>query len=477
MEEHGREIGPKVPWLPAARWFAMKGGDGSIVLHDAARLPLALKPTPHAMWLGLVDLVDAGGQAAPAARYFVPLVEADGTLVDASRNDAFVGWILRVVLDEASLPAGLGSFRGHSPVRGNPPTSDARLSIADVGGDASNTSIAVSYGGGPAVIVKLVRRCRSGTHPEVEVGHFLAKSPVRADVPKLLGWIDYVPNERAGDAGPATVVIVHERVDARGSAWDVMLATAEEDWPRCLELAASLGETTARLHAALASRNDDPAFAPEPWTADDWQAATRRMTDHASHVLDRVEQLRGAASVRLAGRVASMRSRIMASFSEQATEPPSSHRIRVHGDYHLGQVLVGRGDDRCVVIDFEGEPARSLAERREKTSAAKDVAGMCRSFDYLLRVLAKDGRRPYTVGDLASLESTFLSAYETTSHSLAAERPEARWWPEDRRETDRLLAVYKLDKALYEVAYEADHRPDWTDVPLAAVAARDFGGM
>jgi maltose alpha-D-glucosyltransferase/alpha-amylase len=354
------------------------------------------------------------------------------------------------------------------------------LSIADIGGDASNTSLAVSYSGGLAVIVKLVRRCRAGVHPEVEVGRFLSESPVRADVPKLLGWLDYVPSERAGDAGPATVAIVHERVDAQGSAWEVMMASATADWPRCLSLAASLGQTTARLHAALASRDDDPAFAPEPWTADAWAAAVRSMELHATRVLDHLEQLRETPPACLAAHlaaVASDRSRIMAGFAEQATMPPSTHRIRVHGDYHLGQVLVGRGDDRCVVIDFEGEPARSLSERREKTSAAKDVAGMCRSFDYLLRVLAKDGRRPYTVGDLAILESTFLSAYETTSHSLAAQRPEARWWPEDRRETDRLLAVYKLDKALYEVAYEADHRPDWLEVPLAAIAARDFGGM
>jgi len=474
MQPPGSEIGRRLPWLPNVRWFAAKGSGGRILLCDAVAVPTAeLAATPTA-WMGLLDLVDTDDAADGLHRYFVPFVEADGNLVDASRNTVFVAWLVNAVVAEESLPAGRGLFRGHVVGGERLPLREMLPSIAEVGGDASNTSLAVSYGDGTAVIVKLVRRCRAGVHPEVEVGRFLAESPVRADVPRLVGWLDYVPNERTGDAGPATVAIVHEQVDARGSAWDVMLATAESDWPRCLRIAASLGETTARLHAALASRDDDPAFAPEPWTAAAWGTAARRMTEHANHVLDRVEQLRETAAAHMVNgvtSVASMRSRIMAGFTEQAAEPPSSPRIRVHGDYHLGQALVTRGDDRCIVIDFEGEPARSLAERREKTSAAKDVSGMCRSFDYLLRVLAKNGRRPYDVRDLASLESTFLSAYETAAHSLAAGRPEARWWPQNRHEADRLLALYKLDKALYEVAYEADNRPDWIDVPVAAVAA------
>ena len=480
MELRGSEIGLKVPWLPTARWFTMKGSDGTILLHDAAPIPSIEKAGMPPAWIGFVDCVVAGEKTGEPVRYFVPRMHADGDLVDASRTEAFLGWLMNSTLTEASLTTEVGSFRGHSLGLTKPPTSDGLLSIGEVGADASNTSLAVSYGGGTAVIVKLVRRCRAGVHPEVEVGRFLAESSVRADVPRLVGWIDYVPNERSGDAEAATVAIVHEQVDARGSAWDVMLATAEIDWPRCLGIAASLGETTARLHAALASRDDDPAFAPEPWTAAAWGSAVRRMSDHADQVLNRVERLRGTPPPRLEAdlaAVASMRSRIIAAFVEQAAVPPSSRRIRVHGDYHLGQVLMNRGDDGCVVIDFEGEPARSLAERREKTSAAKDVAGMCRSFDYLLRVLAKDGRRPYDARDLASLESTFLSTYETASRTLAAGRPEASWWPEDRREADRLLSLYKLDKAVYELAYEADHRPDWIDVPLAAVATRALAGM
>lgn len=481
MEASGSEIGGKLPWLVAARWFPAKGSDGRIVLHDVAQIPEGGSPrseTERPTWVGIVELVrhDASGESP---RLFLPLSAADGGFEDAGRSDGFVRWLLQAVLAEESLSSGGGIFQGHVVSRETPHSPTSPLSIADVGGDASNTSLAVSWSAGRAVMVKIVRRCRAGIHPEVEVGRFLSGAAVRADVPRLVGWLDYVP--RVSDAvecgGPATVAILHEWVDARGSAWDAMMASAAADWPRCLAIVTSLGETTARLHAALASRNDDPAFAAEPWTAEAWAAAVRAMADHADRVFDRVGRLLATAPTLVPGPtdLASMRSRIAAEFAEQAARPPSSPRIRVHGDYHLGQVLVGRDNERCIVVDFEGEPGRTLLERRQKTSAAKDVAGMCRSFDYLLRVLAKEGRRPYDVGDLESLESRFLSTYETVSQRLAADRPGATWWSQDRREADRLLELFKIDKALYELAYEADHRPDWIDVPLAAVAARASG--
>jgi maltose alpha-D-glucosyltransferase/alpha-amylase len=135
--------------------------------------------------------------------------------------------------------------------------------------------------------------------------------------------------------------------------------------------------------------------------------------------------------------------------------------IRVHGDYHLGQLLVAEKGS-VLVIDFEGEPGRPLAERRGKTAAAKDVAGMCRSFDYLLRHVAKLTGRPYDTADLERLEACYLAAYR----EVAAGQP---WWPADRETADALLAVFKLDKAIYELAYELNNRPDWIDVPLAAI--------
>jgi maltose alpha-D-glucosyltransferase/alpha-amylase len=115
-----------------------------------------------------------------------------------------------------------------------------------------------------------------------------------------------------------------------------------------------------------------------------------------------------------------------------------------------------------LVIDFEGEPGRTLAERREKTAAAKDVAGMCRSFDYLLRHVAKSTGRPYVAADLERLETRYLDAYREGAAGQS-------WWPADREAADGLLTVFKLDKAIYELSYELNNRPAWIDVPLAAI--------
>jgi trehalose synthase-fused probable maltokinase len=157
--------------------------------------------------------------------------------------------------------------------------------------------------------------------------------------------------------------------------------------------------------------------------------------------------------------------RLIAGLEALARLPITASDIRVHGDFHLGQVLVGPDDARILVIDFEGEPGRSLAERRAKTSVCKDVAGMCRSFDYLLRHVARTTGADYGADDLALLEQTHLDAYREIARGHA-------WWPTDTAEADGLLAAYTLDKAIYELAYELQNRPDWVEVPLAALAGR-----
>jgi trehalose synthase-fused probable maltokinase len=132
----------------------------------------------------------------------------------------------------------------------------------------------------------------------------------------------------------------------------------------------------------------------------------------------------------------------------------------VHGDYHLGQVLVDESGQRVMPIDFEGEPTRPLTERRRKTSAAKDVAGMLRSFDYLFAHVDRlHGAGP---GDPAALAEAFLAAYRRGASRSA-------WWPADADEERRLLAAFTLDKAVYELAYELANRPDWVEVPLGAL--------
>jgi len=189
------------------------------------------------------------------------------------------------------------------------------------------------------------------------------------------------------------------------------------------------------------------------------------MAEHATAVFARAtsrletQPTSVAADLRV---VLGRRDEIVASLQRWAAIESDAMLIRVHGDYHLGQVLIREPGPEPLVIDFEGEPGRSLEERRRRTSVCKDIAGMCRSFDYLLRHAARSGSTPYRAADLELLEATFLDAYRAVARGHA-------WWPADATKADALLAVYKLDKAVYELAYELAHRPDWVEVPLAAL--------
>jgi maltose alpha-D-glucosyltransferase/alpha-amylase len=362
------------------------------------------------------------------------------------------------------------------------------MTVSPIGGDASNTSLVVRSGSGGWVI-KLFRRCRAGIQPEVEIGEFFAAASPWQDTPRLCGWLSYLPADNASVGESTAIATVHAFAPGHTTGWDrlVGLLTAGDGLTgragdEVLAIVAALGRVTARMHRAFASRSDIPAFAPEPATPAGRQAAATGMRCHAERVLalieSRLPQLEPTISRRLAA-VLAARASLVGRFECLSSVALGTSTIRVHGDYHLGQVLVAEQEsqvlvaehdskllvaehDSVLVIDFEGEPGRTLAERREKTAAAKDVAGMCRSFDYLLRHAAKATGRPYAAADLERLEKAYLDAYREG----AAGQP---WWPADRVAADTLLASFKLDKAIYELAYELNNRPDWIDVPLAAI--------
>jgi maltose alpha-D-glucosyltransferase/alpha-amylase len=215
------------------------------------------------------------------------------------------------------------------------------------------------------------------------------------------------------------------------------------------------------MHVALAARPDVPAFAPRDVTTADHAAATADLVAHATEVL-----AVAAAATALPAGVADRVRRVVAAREAIGTRlrgiadvlPPKL--IRVHGDFHLGQVLVAAADDRVFVIDFEGEPGRTLDARRAFAPAAKDVAGMCRSFDYLARHAGVPHPRPVA----EALAAHYRAAYVT----VAAGHP---WWPAEAATADRLVAILALDKAVYELAYELRYRPDWVTIPLAGIEA------
>ena len=453
--------------LPSMRWFADKGaGIAGVSLYDRASLP---RDTAAA--IALADVQLAGRDPSSQSPRYVVMIDAAGN--DAAATPAVARWLLDFVLSGRSLPGRGGQFIGHATVHSPHAASvvpAAPITVIAIGGDASNTSLVVRCGS-TGWIIKLFRRCRAGVQPEVEIGDFFSSASPWQDTPRLCGWLEYVPADDQLAAASTAIATVHEFAPRYTTGWDrlVGLLTAGDSLAghsvdEVLAIVAGLGRATARMHRAFSARPDIPAFAPESATPVGRQAAALRMSEHAQGGIALIESRLPQMEPTMAGRLAAVlaaRSRLVSRFDRLPSIALDCDNIRVHGDYHLGQLLVAE-QGGVLVIDFEGEPGRTLAERREKTAAAKDVAGMCRSFDYLLRHVAKLTGRPYAAADLARLEACYLNAYREG----AAGQP---WWPADPAAADALLAVFKLDKAIYELAYELNNRPDWIDVPLAAI--------
>jgi maltose alpha-D-glucosyltransferase/alpha-amylase len=240
-----------------------------------------------------------------------------------------------------------------------------------------------------------------------------------------------------------------------------------------LESAAKLGRRTAELHLALASDTEDPEFQPEPLAVSDVESLLVGFRQEAGRVLD---LLKGSLPslpddlIDQAGRVLGRRRQILESFRLPNGPRALGHRMRIHGDYHLGQVLQVKTD--YVIIDFEGEPARPMSDRQAKASPLKDVAGMIRSLSYAAysSLIAFTTRRPEDWDCLEpwallwerSMGAEFLRAYVQTTCG-------APFLPPADEDLRRLLEVYVLEKALYELSYELDNRPAWVRIPLIGI--------
>jgi maltose alpha-D-glucosyltransferase/alpha-amylase len=262
-----------------------------------------------------------------------------------------------------------------------------------------------------------------------------------------------------------------ERERSDGQDGPTPFFTALENW--YLLSATTLGRRTAELHLTLASDPSDPAFAPEWIDPASLDALASQMRAHADASLDLLAQKLGTlndASRAHADAVLAARAALLARFDDLRLVSSAGERIRVHGDYHLGQVL--RTEEDFVILDFEGEPARSIAERRAKQSPLKDVAGMIRSFGYAAYA-ALFAFTVHAPEDYAVLEpwadtwehwaaDAFLSGYMATLG-------QASMLPRDEAARRTLLAAFTLDKALYELGYELNNRPDWVRIPLLGI--------
>jgi maltose alpha-D-glucosyltransferase/alpha-amylase len=491
-----------VPFLQRQRWF---GGKARAVRNARFVDWGVIRGGGDPCFLTLVEVAyTAGG----SERYLVPLTivtggAADaivaqrpevalarvtgarkGVVVDGTAVEGCAQALLAVLDGDVRFRTKRGTLRARrTPVfaelRGEGPLAPKRL-----GGEQSNTSIAY----GDRLIVKVLRRIENGPNPDVEIGEYLTTRTGFKRSPRVAAAIEY---EGPGEA-VAHLAVAQQRIASQADGWNHALAELGRYYDEVehrheppdqsfaggyLASAHLLGRRTAELHLALSADTTNPAFAPETWTRND---AGRLVADAAGQIRRARELIQSDArtiprdvAVRVRDVVARAQAALHERFDPRRGGMPDGtvSRIRVHGDYHLGQILWAEGD--FYILDFEGEPARPLEERRRKESPMKDVAGMLRSFSYAAHA-ALFARAAGSADALARLEpwargwqrwtgSAFLNGYLSTARA-------ARFVPSDPVQRAGLLELFLLDKALYELNYELNNRPDWALIPLHGLA-------
>jgi maltose alpha-D-glucosyltransferase / alpha-amylase len=352
--------------------------------------------------------------------------------------------------------------------------------VRRTGGEQSNSSLVL----GNQMVLKLYRRLQRGIGIELEIGRFLTEVNF-SNTPALLGWIEHL----GPDGAPTLIAILQRFIENQGDAWAWTLDALKRElepaalgeaetpidqafatyWPY-VEL---LGRRTAELHSAFAS-NDDAEFGAEPLTVTDVQsvaADARAQAQQAYSACEKLSSTLPEESRELAIEFLARGNEINAALDSLGVVPPANFvKARIHGDYHLGQVLIANND--VMIIDFEGEPRRPIEERRAKFSPVRDLAGMLRSFSYA----ANRAVRELSAGLEHRLRETLERAFqwekraaETFLSSYAAATNRSVIEVHDVEAQRQLLRLDLFAKALYEINYEADNRPDWIGIPLRGV--------
>ncbi len=510
-------------FLRARRWFGGKARTiGSVRILEA--IPMTADSGGMRTFLALVKVeyregkpetyvlpltFAAGEQAARVESELPQTIVArlrvngheEGVLFDALWDKRISTALLQAIARGSQFRGTLGEVVA-SPTRALEqllPASEEPLEPSIMQAEQSNTSVVY----GTRLILKLFRRMEEGINPDLEIGRFLTERGF-AHIPPVAGALEY----RRQSGEPVTLAILQGFVVNRGDAWrhtldalgryfqrvlenaarveavapprKGLLALAEESFPPdaieligpYLEEGRLLGQRTGELHVSLAQGKDETSFAPEPFSEASKQVLYLGMLSLADqafamlrqHLADLPAAIQGGAE-----KVLSLEEEVRRRFQLIGDLPFTAMRIRCHGDYHLGQVLCTGTD--FVIIDFEGEPARPLSERRLKGSPLRDVAGMLRSFHYAAYGALLLGKVPgVRPADFVVLEPwarfwylwvsvAFLKAY-------LAVATRAPFLPTTREELQVLLEAHLLEKAVYELGYELNNRPDWVRIPL-----------
>ena len=409
-------------WLARQRWFATK----------TRRIAEAVTEDRIPVDGAALCVVRVGLDDSTVDRYVIA-VAADTGVDDAFDDAAFCRALLRVMADEAEARGKRGALRGQRS-RAFPVELAADAAVRRVRGEQSNTS--VIFDG--AIIVKHFRRLTEGENPELEITRFLTEETAFRNTPRLAGALEYID----ADGAACTLAVAQELVAGGRDGWQWLLdRLAAGDG--ALDSLRHLGRRTGELHLALATATSNTAFGAEPIEGTDiaaWTAAVERQVTAARSAAGgrRLPEIPAATGAALSGLL-------------------GAAKIRHHGDFHLGQTLCLDDGADFMLIDFEGEPLRPLAERRRKHTPLRDVAGMLRSFAYAAATSARAGR---AVGDWeAAARAAFLDGYRGAAGN-------APFVPTGDDAFARAVAMLELEKAAYEIVYEANNRPDWLDIPV-----------
>ena len=483
-------------WLPKRRWFASK--DTAI---DGVHIAYGVRfgDPQHPVLLSEIEVTSAG----QVSRYQLPFgflgedqftsalpqqlalarvrrVRQVGLVTDAFSLDTYI----RGVIQGLQAKTVLDSTDGE--IRFEPTAQLAKLELNDesevryLAAEQSNSSVVV----GGSLVLKLIRKVSAGVHPELEMGAYLTEAGYEHISP-LLGSVI----RHDADGQDNLLMIAQGYLSNQGDAWgwtqnnlerairdELAEAMSEQEQHynalgELADFAGLLGQRLGEMHQVLAAPTTNKAFKPEVTSLKDtqgWAKHVGAQIDRALQLLKQHQTKLNPADQALVSALLDQKKAIASYVQDLAKATVGGLRIRVHGDLHLGQVLVVKGD--AYLIDFEGEPARPLPERRGKHSPYKDVSGVLRSFDYAAAMAvnvqgvdqspeANASRQRVADRYLHEAKQAFIQAYHAATTTLAHD------W-QDAKGQDAALALFSLEKAAYEVAYEAENRPSWLPVPL-----------
>jgi maltokinase len=425
-----------IEFITAQRWF---GSKTRTVTHARTIDRATLRDVEPSLELALVEI---GFETGTHETY---QLLRSGEDLDALSDPRHVRELVHMIRGGVTVNAedGTVEFR---PVEGFAGLGTELLDARPVGAEQSNTSIVFDE----ELILKVFRRLEPGINPELEVLRFLTEHGFE-NIPALGGWYAY-----SGGVMSTTLGILQEFVKGGVDGWELALDELETAAERFLGRLRRLGEVTGRMHTVLGSDSHDPNFCPETPSVEALGLLTATVDEEIERIFltlpDDDERV-----APIAGRGEEVREQL-----RMLTHAGSIGKvIRTHGDFHLGQTLWSTDDEDWMILDFEGEPARPLPERRRKRSPLRDVAGMLRSFAHLVSAAEiLRGTRP-PEGWQERARENFLAGYlETVDSSLL---------PSGQEAIERLLTVFELEKAVYELRYELDNRPDWVRIPVAGI--------